>query len=47
MDQIFRFFSKKWRKKQKSQSAKNADTESLCGLIAAGDVQPLQKKSKK
>nr|DAQ64281.1 MAG TPA: hypothetical protein [Caudoviricetes sp.] len=36
--QVFRFFSKKWRKKQKYPSAKNADTESLSELIVAGDA---------
>ena len=46
-DQVFRFFSKKWRKKQKYLSAKNADTESLCELRAVGDVRHLQKRKRR
>ena len=34
-------------KKQKYQSAKNADTESLSELRVVGDVQHLQKKKKR
>nr|DAR87394.1 MAG TPA: hypothetical protein [Caudoviricetes sp.] len=47
-NQIFRFiFKRKWRKKQKYLSAKNADTESLCELRAVGDVRHLQKRKRR